>query len=895
MGSFTVENLSFTYPNRQKKALHGVTFSAEQGEFILLCGKSGSGKTTLLRMLKPILAPFGRVEGSVFFDGMPLSSYKTCEQAATIGFVMQSCDNQLVTDKVWHELAFGLENLGLNAAEIRERVSEMATFFGIESWFHQSVSTLSGGQKQLLNLASVMVMNPSVILLDEPTSQLDPIAAQNFLKMLEKINRELGTTVIMTEHRLDDVFHMADRVLVVDDGRLIIDDAPKQVCAQLKEMHHEMYDALPVPVRIYGAVETMQDYPITVRKGRNWLESLEKKDMLFPDKIPPITSNENAENAVVEMKDVWFRYKKDLPDVIRGLNLKVFKGELMALVGGNGTGKTTILSLIAALHTPYRGGVFINGETILKQEKLYDGVLGYLPQNPQSVFTQKMVYLDLMDAFCNNKGIAIEEKEEKIKEIAVICHVEHLLFSHPYDLSGGEQQRVALAKVLLKTPEILLLDEPTKGMDAQFKSEFAEILRELKMHGVTIIMVSHDVEFCAEFADRCALLFDGEITSVGEPRAFFAGKNFYTTSASRMARTTLPQAILAEDVILACGGTIPEKTRQKRHIPPFIFKKGAEQEEKKKQGKKRSPIRLISGFLFAFLYLLLSSFYIMDAGCIQTLKNSLGGSTALQVAGVLLIGLALFCFFPKRKKDGQVAISMKPKKKLTKSALFLYVFSFIAILLTIGFGGRFLGNRKYYIISLLMIAEAIIPFWLCFERRKPQARELVMMSVLCGIIVFSRTAFFMLPQFKPVVALVIIVGVCFGGETGFLTGTMVAFASNMFFGQGPWTPWQMLALAVVGFLAGILFRNKGGKTNEFLLCLFGFAATFVIYGGIMNASTVIQTQVHLNLNMFIVAFMSGVPFDLVHATSTAFFLWFLASPMIEELMRIKTKYGMLDR
>ncbi len=273
MGSFKVENLSFTYPNASKKALDGVGFCVNQGEFVLLCGKSGSGKTTLLRMLKPTLAPCGKVEGCIYFNDRALNSYHADEQAEKIGFVMQSCDNQLVTDKVWHELAFGLENLGLSSEKIRERVSEMATFFGIESWFHQSVSSLSGGQKQLLNLASVMVMNPSVLLLDEPTSQLDPIAAQNFLKMLEKINRELGTTVMMTEHRLEDVFHMADRVLVADSGKLIADDEPKQVCAQLKEMQHDMYDSLPAPVRIYGAVETLHDFPITVREGRNWLES----------------------------------------------------------------------------------------------------------------------------------------------------------------------------------------------------------------------------------------------------------------------------------------------------------------------------------------------------------------------------------------------------------------------------------------------------------------------------------------------------------------------------------------------------------------------------------------------------------------------------------------------
>jgi len=894
VGSFKVENLSFTYPNATKKALEDVHFCVSQGEFILLCGKSGSGKTTLLRMLKSCLAPYGRVEGSIYFNDRPLPSYHAKEQAAEIGFVMQSCDNQLVTDKVWHELAFGLENLGLSSAEIRERVSEMATFFGIESWFNQPVSSLSGGQKQLLNLASVMVMNPSVLLLDEPTSQLDPIAAQNFLQMLEKINRELGTTVMMTEHRLDDVFHMADRVLVMDGGRLMVDDTPQKVCAFLKEKQHDMYNSLPVPVKIYGAVAPLNDYPLTVREGRTWLEGLDEQGKLYPERIPMIVPPKAKKDVVVELKDVWFRYEKKEPDVICGLNLAVAKGELMALVGGNGAGKTTCLSLIAALFAPYRGEVLINGKSVFKQERLYDKVLAYLPQNPQSVFMQKTVYFDLEDVLCR-KGFTTEEVEEKIKEVSALCHIEHLFLRHPYDLSGGEQQRVALAKVLLKSPEILLLDEPTKGMDAQFKAEFAEVLQALKSGGMTIIMVSHDIEFCAEHADRCALLFAGEVTSIGAPRSFFAGKNFYTTSANRMARTTLSGAVLADDVILACGSMLPQKKGEKGPLKALVLEKKEETKDKAKQVKKLTPIRMIFGCVFVLLYFFLSILWITDASCTQIFRTAPFGHTGLQIAGVILVGLALFCFFPQSKTVERAKISVRPKNAITKRFILLYIATLMAILLTLCFGIYFFGSKRYYITSLLIILEATVPFWVRFESQKPQARELVMMSVLCAVIVFSRGAFFMLPQFKPVVALVMIVGVCFGGETGFLVGALVAFVSNMFFGQGPWTPWQMFALAVIGFFSGVLFRNGGLRVNRFLLCLFGFLATYIIYGGIMNASTVIQTQVHINMNMFIVAFASGAPFDLVHATSTVFFLWFLAGPMIEELTRIKTKFGLMDR
>lgn len=547
MECYKVKNLSFSYPGTEKDAINNINLTVSQGEFITLCGKSGCGKTTLLRLLKTCLAPHGNITGKILFEEKELSLHSTREQASKIGFVMQNCDNQIVTDKVWHELAFGLESLGYSTPEIRTRVSEMASFFGIQTWFHKKVTELSGGQKQLLNLASVMVMQPSVLILDEPTSQLDPIAAQEFLRTVEKINRELGTTVILSEHRLEEAFPISQRIIVMDEGRIIADGEPPKIGELLKG--HDMYGALPTPMRIWGSVENDAPCPVTVRDGRIWLESLGEKNMLQFTKQPAMPQKGIP---AVELKDVWFRYEKDLPDAAKGINLTVNKGELFALVGGNGSGKTTALSLISGLFTPQQGKIYIKGEKISKINNLYKGLLGVLPQNPQTLFVKKTVFLDLMEML-SDKKISGAEKEELASAIADTCRISHLKDQHPYDLSGGEQQRVALAKVLLLNPEILLLDEPTKGMDAHFKKIFAQILCSLKSKGVTIIMVSHDIEFCAEYADRCALVFDGTITSSGTPREFFAGKSFYTTAANRMARTTIPDAILAEDIIDACN------------------------------------------------------------------------------------------------------------------------------------------------------------------------------------------------------------------------------------------------------------------------------------------------------------------------------------------------------
>ena len=824
MESFKIENLSFIYPARCDKALKNINLTINQGEFVLLCGRSGCGKTTLLRLLKSTLAPYGEISGNIYFNGKHLTDCDTKEQASGIGFVMQNPDNQIVTDKVWHELAFGLESLGYKQTEIRTRVSEMASFFGIQNWFYKKVTELSGGQKQLLNLASVMVMQPSVLILDEPTSQLDPIAAGEFLKTLEKINRELGTTVILTEHRFEDAFPMADRIIVMDDGKIIADSTPEKVGKILKYQNHDMYKALPTPIKVHGSVENSLPCPLTVRDGRMWLHEYSKENILNADIIPKDKTQDNSD-IVIEIKDAWFRYEKDLPDIVKGFNLSVNKGELFCLVGGNGTGKTTALSLISGLNTPYRGDVKIKGQSISKIKNLYDGLLGVLPQNPQSVFVKKTVYLDLMEIL-SEKKLTKEEKEQKVHNISVLCRIENLLESHPYDLSGGEQQRAALAKILLMEPEILLLDEPTKGMDAHFKEEFADILNDIKANGVTILMVSHDIEFCAEFADRCALVFDGSITSVDTPREFFKGKNFYTTSANRMARTCLSDAVLAEDIILACGGNVEKRERQSRDIK--LHKVEGENKQQKDIGK-------------------------------------------------------------------QVTQTPKSDRKLTKRTLMATFLILLLIPLTIYMCDFFFGNRKYYFISLLIILETMIPFCMVFESRKPKARELIVISVLCTIAVSGRAVFFMLPQFKPVVALVIIAGVAFGGETGFLVGAVSGFVSNFFSGQGPWTPWQMFAFGIIGFIAGILSKKGFLRKTKASLCIFGFLSTFIIYGGIMNPASIIMWQNKITWEMIVSAYVAGMSFDLIHSLGTVFFLWFISRPMIEKLERIKVKYGLVER
>lgn len=561
MALFEISNLKFWYPGAEKAALDGIHLKIEPGEFVVICGKSGCGKTTLLRHLKSVLTPYGRREGEILYQGQPLETVSARKQAGEIGYVMQSPDNQIVTDKVWHELAFGVENLGYDQQTIRLRVAEMASFFGIQNWFHKKVEELSGGQKQLLNLASIMTMQPKVLVLDEPTSQLDPIAAGEFLSTIRKINLELGTTIIMIEHRLEEVFPMADKVLVLEDGMQKYAASPREVGKALAG--NDLFLAMPAPVQIYEALGQVGECPLTVCEGRKWLslhyaETLKKEQRSEQNDVFEEKKSKNREikkkEVVIEAKEVWFRYERELPDVVRDLSFQVTQGELFCILGGNGTGKSTTLSLISGIRKPYRGKILLKGQDIRKKKnaELAGGILGVLPQNPQDLFVKDTVLEDLKEMFEGWSREKRKEEEMLLAQVIADTQIEHLLKMHPYDLSGGEQQRAALAKVLLLEPEILLLDEPTKGLDGFYKQKLADIFRNLKKRGTTILMVSHDIEFCASYADRCAMFFDGGIVISSEAKEFFTGNSFYTTAANRMARHLFPEAVTVKDVVEAC-------------------------------------------------------------------------------------------------------------------------------------------------------------------------------------------------------------------------------------------------------------------------------------------------------------------------------------------------------
>ena len=895
MQTFTITDLSFTYPTESVSALQNVSLSIEAGSFTVLCGRSGCGKSTLLRQLKPILQPHGTQTGTILFEAKPLSSLSQREQSARIGFVLQNLDAQLVTDKVWHELAFGLESLGLSTPVIRRRVAEIASFFGIQNWFYKPVCELSGGQKQLVNLASVMALEPSVLLLDEPTSQLDPIAATDFLSTLGRINRELGTTIILSEHRLEDALALSTNVVFLERGRILDTGTASEVGSRLKAAGSDMFSAMPVPMRIYAGVPNDLPCPVTVAQGRQWLEAFSETHPLCP--VPPAAPSEKREGpAAVELDEAFFRYDKQSPDVVKALTLRAYPGELLAILGGNGTGKSTTMGLISGIHRAYRGKISVLGTA--PQE--VSGKIALLPQDPQTLFVKNTVIEDLLSVLDDaprdrRKALALEK--------ARLCELMELLERHPYDLSGGEQQRAALCKVLLREPEVLLLDEPTKGLDAEFKRVFARIIKRLCARGVCVIMVSHDAEFCASYASRCAMFFDGAIVAEGTPRDFFSSGSFYTTSASRMARGLLPGAITPEDVIAACGGEVPPEPDL-----PADGDDAAEiqaQEEVREQAKtyllpsQTAPLPLWRKLLGALggLGALICLWRILSISDLSELLTqggltSLAGDTFRLYLAMLACLLVLAVSFSRAAPQPvHSSLGGRPLSGRTKLAS---VLSLLLVPLTIFIGIVYFGKKSYGVVSILVLLECMAPFALIFEGRKPKARELVLIAALCALAVAGRAALFMLPGFKPVAALVILSGVAFGGETGFLVGAMSMLTSNVLFGQGPWTPFQMFAMGLIGFLAGVSFQKGLLRAGRAPLAIFGAVSVVLVYGDIMNPASAILYQPNLSLSVLKAYYLTGFPFDLVHAAATALFLWFGAEPMLEKLERVKRKYGLTE-
>ena len=536
MALFTVKDLSFFYPNEEKPALSDIGFSVEKGEFITICGSTGSGKSTLLKLLKPELSPKGILKGSILFDGENISDLPRRLSAEKIGYVTQNPEMQIVTDKVWHELAFSLESLGLPEKDIARRVMETASFFGIDEYFEKKTSQLSGGQKQLLNLACACAAEPSALILDEPCAQLDPAMTKSFLSAVKRLCTELSITVIIAEHRLEEIVAFTDRLMMLEKGRIFSLDTPKKALSKIASPS-PFYAFLPSSAKLWQQTGQLSEIPLSVREGRSYLETF------FNTDIGSLTTKETESERTapaLTFKNVYFRYERNAEDVLKDLSLEVYENEIFCILGPNASGKTTALMLACAVRKPYAGSISVFGKNIksYKDQSLYRSCISYLPQDVTALFLKNTVREELEDAQADQSDLPFDPTP--------------ILNRHPYDLSGGEQELLGLSKVLASCPRLLLLDEPTKGLDPQAKETLKKALKKLKSRGMTVVIVTHDVEFSADIADRCALLFKGECICTDVPLSLFSQGQFYTTAISRMTRGLFDDTVTVSQAAALC-------------------------------------------------------------------------------------------------------------------------------------------------------------------------------------------------------------------------------------------------------------------------------------------------------------------------------------------------------
>lgn len=514
MAAVKTENLTFSYPQGSKKALKNVNLDVHDGEFLLIFGPSGCGKSTLLKHFFPGMEPYGERSGMVYLDGKNLYDADRREICERIGFVGQNVDAQVITDRVWHELAFTLENLGYDSIKMKSRIAEIASYFSISDWLERKTESLSGGEKQKLNLAVSMLSFPDLLILDEPVSQLDPVMKEEFLHLVKRINEDYGTTVIMCEHDLSGALSLADRCILMEEGRIVHSASASEMCSLL--CRSDYFDFLPETVKAGYLLLERTD----ILSAKDLKELLKDKNIRYSGSDDYPVLSENA----VEVKNAWFRYERNGKDILRDVSFNLSKGDFLCLVGPNGSGKTTFLGVLAGALRPYRGKVRKHLKTAM------------LPQRPVSLFIRNTVRED----FENISG----DYEALVKRFSL----EQVLDRHPYDLSGGEIELCALIKVLLSDPDVIILDEPTKGIDASYKKQLGQVLEELNRAGKTIILATHDIEFCARYTGNCAVMFDSDMIGLDRTARVLSDNYFYTTELNRALKQRDKRILLLDEV-----------------------------------------------------------------------------------------------------------------------------------------------------------------------------------------------------------------------------------------------------------------------------------------------------------------------------------------------------------
>lgn len=475
MENIVCEKLNFVYPTSSRPVLVDVDLTVSPGEFCLVIGRSGAGKSTLLKLMKKEIAPHGTLTGNIKING-------------SVGYVAQNVEENIVTDKVRSELSFGLTNMGMERHAIELLVAETASYFNLSDKLDNDISTLSGGEKQLLNLASVMITKPDILVLDEPTCQLDPVSAQRFVAVVKRLNRDFGTAVVISEHLTEELLPYADSLLILEDGKVLIKEKPQNAVEILKRNNNSLLGEIPLFMRLFDGANTVSQC----------------REVLKNKKLPPLQTEAEELKTDMRIKNVSFAYVKN-HDVLKSLDLKIYKGKINVILGANSSGKSTALKVAAGVLKPHHGKVKT------------DRKVSMLCQNPFDLFTKER---------CGD--------EVEFGKITSFLQIDDIKEQHPYDISGGQAQRLALAKVLEKNADIILLDEPTKALDYELKVRLIDVLYKLCDEGKTVVIATHDIDFAGEYGDYISFLSNGEIVATMPRREFFTSLNFYTTCMAKI-------------------------------------------------------------------------------------------------------------------------------------------------------------------------------------------------------------------------------------------------------------------------------------------------------------------------------------------------------------------------
>lgn len=802
MQSVSVNGLGYKYAGERDFALENIDFSLDCGDFCVICGKSGSGKSTLLKCLAPQITESGDIYGDIRLFGESAFELSPKAAAQMVAYVGQSADSSIVCEKVWQELAFGLESLNTDETEMHARIAEVASYFGLQDCFENDVDTLSGGKKKLLAIAAAMTVKPKILLLDEPLSQLDGKSVSELIAVLIRINRELGVTVIIAEHSLTELLGVCSRMLILHGGKPEWFGNPQNISEYIAQSD----DLSLLPTQLKAWYAALRQYPATLSVAdcksavsdycvKNHVNNIICKD------------SPNFNKIAAKAHNICFKYDKNEPYVTDGLTLELRYGCITALLGENAAGKSTLLSLINGNIKPTLGKIALYSQDGTSQKT----GAALMPQDVRVMFTHFSVYDELHST---------AKDKQSLKDVIDLCRLSALLSRNPMDLSGGEQKRLSLALMLLSGADILLLDEPTSGLDSEYCGELMCILKRLRQSGKAILLTSHDMDFCAECADVCAFMFRGKITAISEPHRFFRQNMLYTTAAARIAGSSIDNAVTDSELLYALCG----------------------KNDRADGGKSEN-------------------YSIKSDSRSDDMKDK-----------------------PHRK------IKSESAKRHDKLSMIITAVCVCLTAPTVYFSLNIFGEQAFLTVSLCVIMLSLMPFFVSFERRRPPAREIAVLAVLTAAAVASRAAFYFLPQIKPVTAIVIITGFALGAQSGFLVGAMSMLLSNIFFGQGPWTPWQMLAMGLVGFAAGLFGKLKSSR-KPLIAAVFGFIATLVIYGGIVNPSTAILAHAPIKISVFLLYYLQGLPMDLIHAASTFAFLLLLVTPLMKILSRIKLKFA----